>query len=96
VSSGSGQVAFRTCVGCRVTAPKSDLLRVVRGPVGLAVDAPKNGRVAAGRGAYVHPVPACVRAAAGVRVLARALRSDVSVDEVGRLEEALVRALEVR
>ena len=65
----------RTCVGCREEAGKRGLIRLVRGPDG-AVSADPTGR-AHGRGAYLHPDPACLDAARRRHALERALRAEV-------------------
>jgi len=59
-------------VGCRVRAAKIDLLRVVAVGGTIAVD--RRGRLP-GRGAYVHPDPACVALAERRRAFPRALRT---------------------
>jgi predicted RNA-binding protein YlxR (DUF448 family) len=61
----------RTCVGCRVRDAKAALLRVVIVDGALAVD--PHGRLP-GRGASLHPDPACVDLADRRRALPRALR----------------------
>ena len=71
-----------TCVGCRERAPRSELLRIVVGPDGPAIDGPGN---APGRGAYVHRDRGCIEAAGRPGVLGRALRTGGASDEVGRL-----------
>ena len=82
-----GHVPVRMCAGCRETAPKQQLLRVVRAPGGeIAVDAA--GR-APGRGGYVHPAGGCIEAAVVSGGLARALRTGVGADVAGRLREAV-------
>ncbi|MEP7059843.1 MAG: YlxR family protein [Actinomycetota bacterium] len=73
----------RTCVGCRGAGGKADLLRVVRSAAG-GVDLDV-GATAAGRGAYVHPVEGCIEAATRKGVLAKALRTRIDQDELGRL-----------
>jgi predicted RNA-binding protein YlxR (DUF448 family) len=80
--SALGHEPVRTCVGCRTRATKATLVRVVSGRAGLKVDGSGS---AAGRGAYVHPSPACLEAAGRTGVLARALRTGLRSDEVGRL-----------
>ncbi len=65
----------RTCVGCRQEAGKLGLIRLVRGPDGTVGRDP-TGR-AQGRGAYLHPDPACFEVARRRRALQRALRADV-------------------
>jgi uncharacterized protein len=72
----------RTCVGCRARAPKATLVRIVATSGVACVD---RSCTAPGRGAYVHPDPACLAAAGADDVLGRALRSGLAVEEVGRL-----------
>ena len=80
-----GHEPQRTCVGCRTSGPTIGLIRVVRSPAGeVAVD--PSGR-APGRGAWVHPRPACVEAALTRGALARALRAGVGAEVAGRLRE---------
>ena len=69
---------IRTCVGCRQTAPKAELLRVVwnAGPV---VDV---SQIEPGRGAYLHRRSACLERAVRRRSMGRALR-------VGELDHSL-------
>ena len=73
----------RTCVGCRSRDAKAALLRVVVVDGVLTVD--PAGRLP-GRGASVHPDPACVELADRRRAFARALRVP------GPLDAAPVRA----
>lgn len=78
-----GSARVRTCVGCgerveipRAGVPSSVLVRLVMGPSGeVAVDAAGGGF---GRGAHVHPRPACVEKAA-TKGLSRAARGKVSL-----------------
>jgi predicted RNA-binding protein YlxR (DUF448 family) len=73
----------RTCVGCRVRAPKSALLRIARTADGrVAPDVPA---VLPGRGAYVHREADCVRLAVRRGALARALRTGLDQEELARL-----------
>jgi uncharacterized protein len=69
--------AVRTCVGCRVRAPRSTLLRVVA--VGSRV-VPDERAVMPGRGAWVHPTGACVESAVRRRAFVRALRVSGPLD----------------
>jgi predicted RNA-binding protein YlxR (DUF448 family) len=70
-------------VGCRATAPKADLARVVRSTSGeLAFD--PTGRLP-GRGAYVHRSEECIRRAMRRGALARSLRAPLSEAEAARL-----------
>lgn len=49
-------VPQRTCVGCRQVLAKRTLMRIVRTPEGVRVDA---GGKMAGRGAYLHNQRSC-------------------------------------
>lgn len=73
-----GRMPERMCVGCRHKGSPEDLLRVVAVAGGLAVDPP---RTAPGRGAYLHPDPACLARAVRTRALGRALRTEVGVTD---------------
>lgn len=86
-----GAAPERTCVGCRGKAPKVALLRLVRDPGGRVVVDER--AVASGRGAYVHRDPTCVDRALRTGAFARALRTGVGPEEVGRLRTLLERML---
>jgi predicted RNA-binding protein YlxR (DUF448 family) len=64
-------VPQRSCVACRQVRPKTELLRVVRTPLG-AVRVDGSGKLA-GRGAYLCPTEACAARAVKQTRLARAL-----------------------
>jgi len=83
VMSGS---VIRTCVGCRIRAAKSDLLRVVA--VGGEVVADPAAR-RPGRGAYLHPSQDCLEQARRRRAFPRALRVTGMLADAG-LEDALL------
>jgi len=69
------RVPTRSCVACRTSRPKRELLRVVRRPEGqVAVD--DTGRLA-GRGAYVCRDVACITRAIERGALARALETTI-------------------
>ncbi|MFL6026397.1 MAG: YlxR family protein [Friedmanniella sp.] len=60
----------RRCVGCRSTAEKSELVRLVwQGEV--VIDSRQREP---GRGAYLHPGPSCLAQAVRRRAIGRALR----------------------
>lgn len=66
---------MRQCVACRQGRPKRELVRVVRAPGGeIRVDV--TGKVS-GRGAYVCPSAACVRAAIEKGRLQHALEAPI-------------------
>jgi uncharacterized protein len=64
----------RTCIGCRERTEKSELLRIVARHGGIAMD---HSQILPGRGAYLHPRPACLEQALKRRSLGRALRSEI-------------------
>ena len=65
----------RTCVSCRASGQKSDLIRVVRKPDGeVVVDV--TGKMP-GRGAYLCGSKECTEAALKFNKLGRALRCDI-------------------
>ncbi|HEY7756362.1 MAG TPA: YlxR family protein [Actinomycetota bacterium] len=84
---GTAHEPERTCVGCRVKAPKATLLRIARRPDGSVVVDPA-GR-APGRGAYVHRGSACVDAALARGALWRVLRTGADPDAAARLRRQI-------
>ncbi len=77
----------RTCVGCRERAPASALVRFVA--VGAGNDfrlQPDPDRRLPGRGAHLHPDPACFALAERRRAFGRALRV-TGVADTGLLAE---------
>ncbi|HEX3707297.1 MAG TPA: YlxR family protein [Mycobacteriales bacterium] len=71
MTTASRREPVRTCVGCRVTAAKSALLRVVSVEGTLTPD-PRG--TLPGRGAHLHPDPTCLALAERRRAFPRALR----------------------
>ena len=69
------RIPTRSCVACRTSRPKRDLLRVVRAPGGGVV-ADETGRLS-GRGAYVCRDLACIERALDRGALSRALETPV-------------------
>lgn len=86
----------RTCVGCRQRAPASALLRVVAERVSAGYRLiPDPRRVRPGRGAHLHPDPACLALAERRRAFGRALRLDAgSGVEFGELRDEVDRRAE--
>ena len=66
-----GKKPLRSCVGCKVRAAKSSLLRLVVDGDGIVPD-PQARQP--GRGAYLHPSLACFELAQRRRAFSRALR----------------------
>ncbi len=69
------RVPSRSCVACRASRPKRELVRVVRTPHG-GIAADPSGRVS-GRGAYLCRDLACITNALNRGALSRALRTPV-------------------
>jgi predicted RNA-binding protein YlxR (DUF448 family) len=61
----------RTCLGCRIRADRSELLRVVAQD-GVVI--PDSSASLPGRGAWVHPTSDCVDKAIARKAFGRALR----------------------
>ncbi|WP_201774455.1 YlxR family protein [Demequina sediminicola] len=62
---------MRTCVGCRGTAPRSVLMRLVLDGDNVIVD---TAGTRSGRGAWLHRDPDCCETALKRRAFGRALR----------------------
>ncbi|QHC70677.1 YlxR family protein [Rathayibacter sp. VKM Ac-2801] len=78
----------RTCVGCRLRAPRASLLRLVLHSNVLAVD-PR--AVRPGRGAWLHDTADCYELAVKRRAFGRAFRTRESVD-ASELEQYVARS----
>ena len=79
----------RTCVICRTTMAKRNLMRIVRTPEGRVVLDPRGK--AAGRGAYLCPRKECFTSARARFSVARGLETDLSEVDWQALEPDLVR-----
>ncbi|MEU7866192.1 YlxR family protein [Dactylosporangium sp. NPDC049140] len=83
----------RTCIGCRKRASSTELLRFVAiesGPDQFRA-VPDPARRRPGRGAHLHPDPACLALAERRRAFGRALRI-AGVLDTGPLVEAVASA----
>lgn len=79
---------IRTCIGCRGRAGRDQLLRLVWDPAQRRPVLDRT-RTAPGRGANIHPDPACWDLAVRRRAIARALRIDaVAAESVWAAAEA--------
>ena len=84
----------RTCVACRTTRPKRELLRVVRSPLGeLSVDL--RGK-APGRGAYLDPDAGCLERGLAEGALSRALEIPIDEGAAAKLRTELAAAAKER
>jgi len=84
----------RTCVACRTTRPKRELVRVVRSPLGeLSVDL--RGK-APGRGAYLDPDAGCLERGLAEGALSRALEIPIDEGAAAKLLRELAAAAKER
>lgn len=74
----------RTCIACRETAGKRQLVRIVRTPEGHVVVDP--GGKANGRGAYLHAARPCWEKALKRGTIAFALKVTPAKDDVEALQ----------
>ncbi len=77
----------RTCIACRETKDKRDLIRVVRTPAGDFIIDP-TGK-ANGRGAYLCRQTSCWEKALQKQRLAQALKVNLSASELTELQARL-------
>lgn len=80
-------VPMRTCVGCRSSRPKRDLIRVVRDPegkVGLDLTGKQSGR-----GVYICVNEECLQRAVKGRQLERALETTIGEEIFTDLKRVL-------
>ena len=81
------KIPMRQCLGCNEHFPKSELLRVVRGPDGtVALDF--TGKKS-GRGAYICKNVTCLQKAQKSKRLARNLECEIPEDVYASLEVEL-------
>ncbi|MEO9138270.1 MAG: YlxR family protein [Jatrophihabitans sp.] len=82
----STQRPVRTCIGCRQRAVATELLRIVvmpqtdTGTDNVSMIVADTRRCLPGRGAWLHPDPACVELAQRRRAIGRALRVSSPID----------------
>ncbi len=81
--SKARHVPIRTCIGCRESHAKWEMIRIVRTPEGVFVDP---SRRKPGRGAYLHANRACWERAFKRKAFARALRTALTPDDLARLQ----------
>lgn len=77
----------RTCIACRETKDKRELIRVVRTPAGKLIVDP-TGK-ANGRGAYLCRQASCWEKGLSKQRLAQALKVTLSAEEVTELQAQL-------
>lgn len=83
------KIPQRTCVACRATKPKRELIRVVRIPSG-AVVVDRKGKVS-GRGAYICPTLECFDQAVKSKKLEHALEVVLDSGIVDQLRQLVAK-----
>lgn len=81
------KIPERRCVGCGISFPKKDLIRVVRLPDGGAELDPTGKK--AGRGAYICRSAECLKKAKKAKRLERNLEVTISDEVYEELERGL-------
>ena len=81
------KIPERRCVGCGISFPKKDLIRVVRLPDGGAELDPTGKK--AGRGAYICRSAVCLKKARKAKRLERNLEVTISDEVYEELERGL-------
>lgn len=84
-------IPLRRCIACRQQRAKRDLLRIVRTPEGQIEIDPTGKR--SGRGAYVCATHSCWEMALAQGRLGRALKCQVSAQEVAGLADTVASLL---
>ncbi len=81
------KIPLRQCAGCREHRPKKELIRVVRSPEGqISLDL--TGK-APGRGAYICPLPECLKKAQKSRAIDRVLEVPVPPEVYERMMQQM-------
>jgi predicted RNA-binding protein YlxR (DUF448 family) len=76
------KVSMRTCVACRKTAPRAEMIRFHRAADGVSLDISKS---APGRGAWTCSALGCFEKALNKGGLARNLRTGINKEDESRL-----------
>lgn len=82
----------RTCVGCRQTGDRAELVRIVQSQSNLSLDLTKSKP---GRGCWIHPRNSCLSTAIDGKSISRALRVKVNEQALKDLKEQAEKMLEI-
>lgn len=80
------KIPMRTCVACRTSKPKKELVRIVKNQDGISLD--RTGKVN-GRGAYICDNPACLKKLIKGKILNKIFECEVSEETYKAIEVAL-------
>ncbi len=84
---------IRTCIVCRVSRPKKDLMRLTRDEAGLRLDLTTK---LSGRGAYVCYNPSCLKGLLRKGILGKSLRIEVDDKEIKEITANLIAQIDRR
>jgi uncharacterized protein len=87
--SAPRRLPLRTCVACRQSEGKKELVRLVRLPGGAGVALDPTGK-AAGRGAYLHASDECIALALKKKALERSLKTPLPEELAEALRQLAV------
>ncbi len=83
--------AVRTCVGCRQTGLRAELIRVIFSQGKLAFDQEK---ILPGRGSWLHPKLSCFALAVDRGSFARSFRARMNLENLATLKEQAEKMLD--
>ncbi|HOJ92636.1 MAG TPA: YlxR family protein [Dictyoglomaceae bacterium] len=86
-------IPLRTCIGCGEKKAKRELIRIVRKKDKILFDS--TGKVS-GRGTYICPKTECLEKALKKKALSRALKCDISPENLSQLKEDLLKEILLR
>lgn len=79
------KVPMRTCVACKCSKPKKELVRIVKNPNGIMLD--RTGKVN-GRGAYICDDVNCLKKLIKAKILNRVFECEVEEETYKAIEVA--------
>jgi predicted RNA-binding protein YlxR (DUF448 family) len=92
VTLGIRMNQVRTCVGCRQTGNRANLVRIVKTQSNLSLDLTKTKP---GRGCWIHPRNSCLTTAIDGKSISKALRVKVNEQVLLDLKEQAEKMLEI-
>lgn len=83
--------AVRTCVGCRQTGLRAELIRVIYSQGNLVFD---SGKTMPGRGSWLHSKLSCFNQAVDRGSFARSFRAKMNLENLATLKEQAEKMLD--
>nr|WP_227007259.1 YlxR family protein [Brevibacterium sp. XM4083] len=82
----AGSAPQRTCIACRQTADRDELMRFVHRPDERPAIVPDVSKTLPGRGAWMHPDAKCLEKARTSAPFARAFRTKITASDLPELD----------